>query len=244
MKFNIIYENTLSDIKKSEELLCENIMKKFGSALAAGTIAATSLLTPISAAASSTNVENQVELKTNKQNTTELIEYATYLLKYFEGSITDSNGNHIVYDDANNKHRWDEKQDINKFIKSCKGKATIGYGETSIDIVKKGKISDTEATQLLQKQIISLNDKLINKFGKAYLNLNIMQKSALISFYYNLGFYFKAPKMEANLKAGKLKEAADEFLDCNNITVNGVKQKSEGLTKRRNMERDLFIHNL
>ena len=50
--------------------------------------------------------------------------------------------------------------------------------------------------------------------------------------------------MEANLRAGKLKEAAKEFLDCDNTTVKGVKQKSPVLTKRRKIEHDLFIKNI
>ena len=236
MKFNLIYENFMKDITQSEKLLTESIMKKIGSAIAAGTLAATAAIVPMNVEAAPAK-NHQVAT----QDATQFINYATRLIKQFEGSVKDSKGNHIVYDDANSKHRWDGKQDINKFIKSCRGKATIGYGETASNIVKKGRISEAEANQLLQKNIISLNNKLVNKFGKAYSGLNIVQKSVLISFYYNLGFYFKAPKMEANLRAGKLKEAAKEFLDCDNITVNGVKKKSPGLTKRRQLEYKLFI---
>lgn len=237
MKFNLIYENVMNDITQSEKLLTEGIMKKLGSAIAAGTLAATAAIAPMNAEAAPVKDDHQVETQT----ATQFINYATQLIKQFEGSVKDSKGNYIVYDDADSKHRWDGKQDINKFIKSCRGKATIGYGETASNIVKKGRISEAEANQLLQKNIISLNNKLANKFGKAYSDLNIVQKSVLISFYYNLGINFKAPKMEANLRAGKLKEAAKEFLDCDNTTVDGVKKKLPGLTKRRQIEYKLFI---
>lgn len=243
MKFNLIYESVMKEIAESEQMLTEGVMKKLGSALAAGTLAATAAMTPMNVEAAPMKSQ-QKEVQVNNQSAIQLINYATRLLKQFEGSVKDSAGNHIVYDDADSKHKWDGKQDINKFIKSCRGKATIGYGETAADIVKKGKISDSEANQLLQKQIVSLNNKLANKFGKAYSDLSIVQKSVLISFYYNLGIYFEAPKMEANLRAGKLKEAAKEFLDCDNTTVDGVKKKSPGLTKRRRLEHNLFIQNL
>ena len=243
MKFNLVYENVMEEIAESEKMLTEGVMKKLGSAIAAGTLAATAAMTPANVEAAPVK-NQQKEIQSNVNEANQLIGYAMRLLKYFEGSVKDSKGNHIVYDDADNKHRWNGKQDINEFIKSCRGKATIGYGETASNIVKKGKISDSEANQLLQKQIVSLNNKLIDKFGKAYSRLSIVQKSVLISFYYNLGINFEAPKMEANLRAGKLKEAAHEFLDCDNTTVDGVKQKSPGLTKRRRIEHNLFIQGL
>ena len=102
--------------------------------------------------------------------------------------------------------------------------------------------ADTVAESVVKKS--KFFKRIAKKFEKAYSNLNTVQKAALISFYYNLGIYFKAPKMEANLRAGKLKEAAKEFLDCDNTTVKGVKQKSPGLTKRRKIEHDLFIKNI
>lgn len=234
-EFDKLYFQIILEMKE-EKMITEDIGKK----LALGTFALTSLMAPMNIEAAPKKVESSIEINSNYQ----LVNYATNLIKNFEGSVKDSSGNHIVYDDAQPKKRWNNKQNILDFISSCKGKATIGYGETDKNIVKKGKISEAEAISLLQKRIIKLNKQLFQKFGRAYSKLNIVQKSVLISFYYNLGIYFKAPKMEANLRAGKLKEAAKEFLDCDNTTVKGVKQKSPGLTKRRKIEHDLFIKNI
>ena len=165
MKFNLVYESVMKEITESEQMLTEGVMKKLGSAIAAGTLAATAAMTPANVEAAPVK-NQQKEIQSNVNEANQLIGYAMRLLKYFEGSVKDSKGNHVVYDDADNKHRWNGKQDINEFIKSCRGKATIGYGETASSIVKKGKISDSEANQLLQKQIVSLNNKLIPKNNK------------------------------------------------------------------------------
>lgn len=246
-KFNLIYEKILNELSESEQIINEaknnNLIKRVGKTLAAGALAAGALINPVNVNAADTaknEKTNSVEIKDAAQ----FIDYATRLLKQFEGSVKDSKGNHVVYDDADPDHHWDGKQNIDEFLKSCNGKPTIGYGETQSSIVKKGKISEAEANTLLKNQIISINNKLVNKFEKAYSNLSIVQKSVLISFYYNLGIYFKAPKMEAALRAGKLKEAAKEFLDCDNTTSKGVKKKNKGLTKRRRLEHNLFIQGL
>ena len=240
-KFEIVYKMINEELNNSK-IIQEGIAGKIGKTLATGAIAAASMLSPMNADAREIDNDNQ-HAKVEVQSAEPLLNYTERLLKQFESFVKDSKGNHIAYDDFTKK-KWNGKQDIDEFIKSCKGKATIGYGETDLDVVRKGIISEQEANTLLRNHIISINNKLVQKFEKAYSSLNTVQKAALISFYYNLGIYFKAPKMEANLRAGKLKEAAHEFLDCDNQRINGKLEKRPGLTKRRKIEHNLFIQGL
>lgn len=243
-KFEIVYKMINEELNNSK-IIHEGIAGKIGKTLATGAIAAASMLSPMNADARDidNNNNNNQHTKVKVQSAEQFINYTERLLKQFESFVKDSKGNHIAYDDLTKK-KWNGKQDIDKFIKSCKGKATIGYGETDLNTVRKGSISEQEANTLLRNHIISINNKLVQKFEKAYSNLNTVQKAALISFYYNLGIYFKAPKMEANLRAGKLKEAAHEFLDCDNQRINGKLEKRPGLTKRRKIEHDLFVQGI
>jgi GH24 family phage-related lysozyme (muramidase) len=162
----------------------------------------------------------------------------------FEGKIVDSEGNHVVYDDDVDrrvKRRWDGKggkAGIQAFIKSCKGKPTIGYGETSIAIVSKGKISDSEARVLIQKRVNYINNKLNRQF-KFYRFMNPNAKSALISFSYNLGSNFimnKTVKMKDALSKCEWDRVCAEMADCNKSKGREV----AGLTARRQAEMDLF----
>lgn len=166
----------------------------------------------------------------------------------WEGKVTDSNGNHVLYDDdvtKKVKRRWDGKggqAGIDRFIKSCVGKPTIGYGETDSDIIRKGKISDSEATNLIKKRIIALDEFLGDKYYY-YNDMNPNQKSALISFSYNLGKYFietGTKKLKKYLNSGELEKMCEEMADCDNIKQNGKLLKVPGLTRRRTSEMKLF----
>lgn len=73
--------------------------------------------------------------------------------------------------------------------------------------------------------------------------MNANQKTALISFSYNLGKHFietGTKKMKKYLKTGKIFEAADEMRNCDNVKQNGKLYKVKGLTKRRIAEINLF----
>lgn len=127
-------------------------------------------------------------------------------------------------------------------LKIVNGKPTIGYGITDTSIVRKGKISDSEANQLLLRRIAKLNNYLNNTFT-IYKDLKPEQKTALISFSYNLGQYFiinKTKKMRAFLFEGDLPNACAEMADCDNVTQNGKLHKVAGLTRRRQAEMKLF----
>jgi GH24 family phage-related lysozyme (muramidase) len=170
-----------------------------------------------------------------------------FIIKW-EGKITDSTGNHVLYDDnvkTKVKRRWDGKggqAGIDRFIASCKGKPTIGYGETDPDIVRKGKISDNEARLLLEQRIKNL-DKFLSEKYHYYNTMNPNQKTALISFSYNLGKHFietGTVKLKAHLAAGRLNQMCNEMRDCDNVKQEGELVKVPGLTRRRQAEMRLF----
>ena len=185
------------------------------------------------------------ELKHN--NILDLNKCVAFIISW-EGTIKDKNGNHILYDDDVNvvvKKRWNGKngeEGIKQFIQSCKGKPTIGYGETSKEIILKGKISDSEAKQLVLKRIVALNNYLNDKY-KYFGNLNSNQKIALISFSYNLGKDFielGTVKLKHYLKTVQINKISYEMLDCDNTKQNGQLIKCKGLTRRRKAEAKLF----
>jgi GH24 family phage-related lysozyme (muramidase) len=171
-----------------------------------------------------------------------------YIVKW-EGKIKDKDGNHILYDDDVSrtvKRRWNGKggkRGIEAFIKSCVGKPTIGYGETDPAIIRKGKIDDATAKSLVQKRIIELNNYLNRKY-EHFKRMNPNQKTAFISFSYNLGRNFielSAPKMKSYLESGNLNKMCAEMADCDNVTdKNGNLVKVKGLTNRRQDEMKLF----
>lgn len=187
--------------------------------------------------------------KSNTVNQSWIANTAVPFIMKWEGKITDKNGNHVVYDDYVHdkvKRKWDGKSDINAFIKSCKGKPTIGYGDTATDLIKLGKISDSEAKSRLIQRLKNL-DKFLSKTYKHYNNMTENQKTALLSFCYNLGKHFiesGTVKMKAHLKAGNLKEMAHEMLDCNKVTIKGEKVPVKGLTRRRLAEHNLIIKDI
>lgn len=161
---------------------------------------------------------------------------AYQLIKNFESSyIVD--GMHMVYDDAVLNKYWDGKSDLQKFIDSCIGTPTIGYGLTAKKFVNKGKITEEQAYAEMVKHVNAVDTYLTDVLGGTYTNLNKNQKMSLLSLYYNLGSISKTPKLIAALKAGNKKEVAKQFLDCNRYKG----EVNDGLTKRRIAESKLFL---
>lgn len=189
----------------------------------------------------------------------DFMDEAISFIKKWEGKVVDNAGNHVLYDDDTSKTvkpRWDGKggkKGIERFIKSCKGKPTIGYGETDPRRVRLGKISDEQATSWLSNRIVSIYNKLTDQFtingstrlsnypGKAgmFTLLSPNQKIALISFHYNLGSGFmkyKTQKMRTAFQAGDWDNVRYEMRDC--INSNG--KPVEGLRNRRKAEMELW----
>lgn len=115
------------------------------------------------------------------------------------------------------------------------GHSTIGFGH---------KINDDESfyepITLKEAEILLLNDvlKVEDYLNKIKLNLNENQFSALVSFVYNIGIgAFSNSTLLNYVKTGLLRRAADELLKWHHIK----KIDSEGLLKRREAERQLFL---
>ena len=66
MKFNLVYENVMKELTESEKMLTEGVMKKLGSAIAAGTLAATAAMTPMNVeAAPIKNQQKEIQSNVN-----------------------------------------------------------------------------------------------------------------------------------------------------------------------------------
>lgn len=194
--------------------------------------------------------EQKIPAKKTSDNSQTWIEsIAIPFLMEWEGKITDNKGNHVVYDDFVHdrvKRKWDGVSDLNTFIKSCKGKPTIGYGDTSQNLIYKGKMSESEArTQLIKK--LKVLDQHLSQTYPFYKKMTPNQKTALLSFTYNLGKTFietGTKKMKNALLRGDFKTMAEEMLDCNNVTIDGKKVPVKGLTRRRHAERRLILNDI
>lgn len=118
------------------------------------------------------------------------------------------------------------------------GVPTIGYGFTDPEIIKKGSITEEEATELLKKDIEHRRQKLSHQI-KTWDQLSTNQQNALISYGFNVGvsnWKKTQPKLLNALNEGNFKHASKY--------INAVKDKSgkvlPGLVKRRKEEQEWF----
>lgn len=119
------------------------------------------------------------------------------------------------------------------------GVLTIGYGHTGKDVTEGMTITQEKAETLL-KDDLKKYEEAVEKYVKVEVNQN--QFDALVSFVYNVGSgSFSKSTLLKKLNAGDYAGAAEQFLVWNKATVNGVKKELEGLTKRRQKERELFL---
>jgi lysozyme len=120
------------------------------------------------------------------------------------------------------------------------GIPTIGYGSTFYEDGTKVKLTDAPITEARAMELLAdvVNDfsKKVNKLIKVEVNQN--QFDALVDFAYNVGITALANStLLKKLNAKLYSEAADQFLRWNK--ANGV--VLAGLTKRRNVEKELFL---
>ena len=119
------------------------------------------------------------------------------------------------------------------------GSPTIGYGHTGPDVKMGMEITEQQANELLDRDLIS-SENAVQRRVKVVLTQN--QFDALVSFTFNLGEgALKDSTLLKKLNAEDYKGAADEFLKWNKNRVNGVLMESNGLTTRRQKERALFL---
>ena len=113
---------------------------------------------------------------------------------------------------------------------------TIGYGHTKT--AKEGmKISEHQAEELLMKDLEEFEGGVLS-LVKVPLTQN--QFDALVSFSFNLGLgNLKRSTLLKELNKGEYTKAADEFLKWDKAGGKAL----QGLTRRRNAERLLFLKN-
>ena len=131
------------------------------------------------------------------------------------------------------------------------GKLTIGIGHTGKDVRRGQKITESQAYELLARDIAP-----IENFLNAQMNLTQSQYDALVSFILNIGLpRFKQSTMLIYLRAGAPAEKiAGEFsrwvwvskikrekLKTGVIQETTVKVQSKGLLARRESERRQFL---
>ena len=126
------------------------------------------------------------------------------------------------------------------------GKLTIGWGHTGPDVKKGMTITESQAEQLLHKDLNQFASKITYSLEQDHITVNQNQFDALCSFAFNLGYSALVfSTLWKKLKAGDYTGAADEFLRWVYIkkTVDGekVKIRQKGLETRRKAERELFL---
>ncbi|MBS3913273.1 MAG: glycoside hydrolase family protein [Bacteroidetes bacterium] len=127
------------------------------------------------------------------------------------------------------------------------GHCTIGYGT----LIHKGacngdaseqpynnNITEARATELLMERIAEFV-RIINSNVNTPLNQN--QFNALVSLVYNIGAAnFQRSTLLRELNAGNTDRVPPEIRRWNKVRIGGVLQESEGLSRRRNTEANLF----
>jgi len=119
------------------------------------------------------------------------------------------------------------------------GILTIGYGHTGPDVKSGMKITKARADDLLHKDMQWAIDAVSKSVT---VPTNQYQQAALISLTFNIGAgAFKSSTLLRKLNAGDIEGAANEFCRWNKATVGGKKTVINGLTRRRESERALFM---
>jgi len=115
------------------------------------------------------------------------------------------------------------------------GKLTIGYGHVIQGTETLVEISQGDALSLLQQDATREAAPVARALT---VPLTRYQADALISLAFNVGGgAVRKSTLLQRINAGRLTDAADEFLRWNRIG----KVESRGLTRRRQAERDLFL---
>lgn len=119
------------------------------------------------------------------------------------------------------------------------GVLTIGWGHTGADVDPGQTITKKQAEDLLIADLVH-HEEYVDQIVEVPLNDN--QRSALVSFAFNVGNGALASStLLRKLNDGDYSGAADEFLRWVKGTVNGQKVTLAGLVKRRKAERQLFL---
>ena len=132
----------------------------------------------------------------------------------------------------------DKERFVSHVYRDSGGVETIGYGFTDPEIVKRGKLTEQEASNLLEKDIENRRQQLSQQI-KTWDKLNQNQQDALISYGFNVGVGNWAktqPKLLAALNEERFKDAS-KYMDAVTDRSGAV---LPGLVKRRQEEQEWF----
>jgi lysozyme len=117
------------------------------------------------------------------------------------------------------------------------GKKTIGYGFTQARYVSRGRMTESEAREILNKELIPYFENLVETNVRKPLTPN--QKAALISFSFNLG---EEPlkKIAERINKGNFNEAANAIKLYTKVKKGNKYVQLQGLVDRREKEARLF----
>lgn len=122
-----------------------------------------------------------------------------------------------------------------KAYKCPAGVWTIGYGHTGKDVKEGLVITQEQAEHYLHNDVI-IHSANVSRLVKRPLTQN--QFDALVSFEYNVGYgNFASSTMLKLINKNKFTEASQQF----DRWVFANKKKLEGLVKRRQAEKELFL---
>lgn len=122
------------------------------------------------------------------------------------------------------------------------GKRTIGWGHVILsDDAIQYPITENQANYILRQDILRIADRIEHAIR---VHTTLSMKAALISFTFNVGVYaFRNSTLLRLLNSGDYRGAADQFDRWNKVTDprTGLKIILPGLTRRRSMEKELFL---
>jgi len=113
---------------------------------------------------------------------------------------------------------------------------TIGWGSTGPDVTKDTVWTISQCENRLTKHVEQVGEDVLKALDGASVTQG--QFDAFVDFVYNLGIgNFKSSTLLKLHKAGKTKQASDEFIRWNKAAGKVL----GGLTKRRINERNLYV---
>lgn len=118
---------------------------------------------------------------------------------------------------------------------NVQGTLTIGYGHTGQDVYKGESITQSEADEMLKNDLVKYSDLVQLAINSNIINFYVNQNmfDALTSFVYNLG-YSNLCLLCGNRTPTQVAEHMTAYVNKGSVW-------EQGLTRRRNAEKDLFL---